>query len=116
MTLIVVSQLTTKEGLYFRYLTSAMKLHYNMDVIVEAQTEQIDYYYALLKKRGLYDFVSEIVTPEMREETKNTLQGLAEDASEAASKEGGLFDQIKLLKQRVEGELGDITDLTGGLG
>jgi len=68
MTLIVVSQLTTKEGLYFRYLTSAMKLHYNMDVIVEAQTEQIDYYYALLKKRGLYDFVSEIVTPEMREE------------------------------------------------
>ena len=39
-----------------------------MDVIVEAQTEQIDYYYALLKKRGLYDFVSEIVTPEMREE------------------------------------------------
>ena len=39
-----------------------------MDVIVEAQTEQIDYYYSLLKKRGLYDFVSEIVTPEMREE------------------------------------------------
>tara|TARA_Y100000004_G_scaffold191849_1_gene251360 strand:- start:52 stop:294 length:243 start_codon:yes stop_codon:yes gene_type:complete len=39
-----------------------------MDVIVEAQTAQIDYYYALLKKRGLYDFVSEIVTPEMREE------------------------------------------------
>ena len=52
----------------------------------------------------------------MREETKNTLKGLAEDAGEAASKEGGLFDQIKLLKQRVEGELGDITDLTGGLG
>jgi hypothetical protein len=68
MTLIVVSQLTTKEGLYFRYLTSAMKLHYNMDVIVEAQAAQIDYYYSLLKKRGLYDFVSEIVTPEMREE------------------------------------------------
>ena len=39
-----------------------------MDVIVETQTAQIDYYYALLKKRGLYDFVSEIVTPEMREE------------------------------------------------
>ena len=57
-----------------------------------------------------------IITPEMREETKNTLKGLAEDAGEAASKEGGLFDQIKLLKQRVEGELGDITDLTGGLG
>ena len=36
-----------------------------------------------------------IITPEMREETKNTLKGLAEDAGEAASKEGGLFDQIK---------------------
>ena len=39
-----------------------------MDVIVEAQKAQIDHYYSLLKKRGLYDFVSEIVTPEMREE------------------------------------------------
>ena len=68
MTLIVVSELTTNEGLYFRYLTSAIKLHYNMDVIVEAQKEQRDYYYSLLKRKGLYDFVSEIVSPEANEE------------------------------------------------
>jgi len=52
----------------------------------------------------------------MRESTKNSLQNLAEEAGKKASQEGGLFDQIKLLKERVEGELGDITDLTGGLG
>ncbi len=64
MNLIVVSHLTTKEGLYFRYLSNVAKLHYNMDVVVEAKKEQIDYYYKLLKKHGLYDFVSEIVPPE----------------------------------------------------
>ena len=39
-----------------------------MDVIVEAQKEQRDYYYSLLKRKGLYDFVSEIVSPEANEE------------------------------------------------
>ena len=68
MTLIVVSELTTNEGLYFRYLTSVAKLHYGMDVIVEAQKEQRDYFYSLLKEKGLYDFVSEIISPEIKEE------------------------------------------------
>ena len=40
------------------------KSHLAMDIIVEAKKEQIDYYYKLLKKKGLYDFVSEIVPPE----------------------------------------------------
>jgi|TARA_R110002020_G_scaffold51418_1_gene145490 hypothetical protein len=62
--LIVVSDLTTKEGLYFRYLTMTAKSYLEMDVVVEAKKEQIDYYYKLLKKKGLYDFVSEIVPPE----------------------------------------------------
>ena len=64
MNLIVVSDLTTKEGLYFRYLTMTVKSYLSMDIIVEAKKEQIDYYYKLLKKKGLYDFVSEIVPPE----------------------------------------------------
>ncbi len=68
MTLIVVSALTTNEGLYFRYLTSVAKLHYDMDVIVEAQKEQIDLYYSMLKEEGLYDFVSEIISPDIKEE------------------------------------------------
>jgi len=62
--LIVVSDLTTKEGLYFRYLTMTAKSHLELDVVVEARKEQIDYYYKLLKKKGLYDYVSEIVPPE----------------------------------------------------
>ena len=40
------------------------KSYLDMDVVVEARKEQIDYYYKLLKKKGLYDFVSEIVPPE----------------------------------------------------
>jgi hypothetical protein len=68
MTLIVVSALTTNEGLYFRYLTNVMRFDYSMDVIVEAQKEQIDYYYYTLKEKGLYDFVSEIIYPEIKEE------------------------------------------------
>jgi hypothetical protein len=68
MTLIVVSALTTNEGLYFRYLTNVMRFDYGMDVIVEAQKEQIDYYYSILKQKGLYDFVSEIIYPEIKEE------------------------------------------------
>lgn len=40
------------------------KSYLDMDVVVETRKEQIDYYYKLLKKKGLYDFVSEIVPPE----------------------------------------------------
>ena len=68
MILIVVSALTTNEGLYFRYLTNVVKLHYKMDVVVEAQKDQIDYYYKILKKEGLYDFVDGFISPDTREE------------------------------------------------
>ena len=39
-----------------------------MDIVVEAQEDQIDHYYKILKERGLYDFVSEIVPPRYRVE------------------------------------------------
>ena len=68
MNLIVVSHLTTNEGLYFRYLTNVMRFDHSMDVIVEAQKEQIDYYYKLLKRKGLYDYVSEILPQDTKEE------------------------------------------------
>ena len=45
-----------------------MRFDYSMDVIVEAQKEQIDYYYSILKRKGLYDFVSEIISPDIKEE------------------------------------------------
>ena len=68
MNLIVVSHLTTNEGLYFRYLTMLTTTYLGLDVLVESQQQQRDYYFNLLRKKGLYDYVMEIVTPEEREE------------------------------------------------
>lgn len=68
MNLIVVSYLTTKEGLYFRYLTMTAKSYLEMDIVVEAEEDEIDHYYKILKERGLYDFVSDIVPPRYRVE------------------------------------------------
>ena len=45
-----------------------VKSYLGMDVLVEARKEQIDYYYKLLKRKGLYDYVSEILPPETKEE------------------------------------------------
>ena len=68
MNLIVVSHLTTNEGLYFRYLTMLTSTNLGLDILVESQQQQRDYYFNLLRKKGLYDYVMEIVTPEEREE------------------------------------------------
>tara|TARA_Y100001951_G_scaffold97930_1_gene98145 strand:- start:1551 stop:1817 length:267 start_codon:yes stop_codon:yes gene_type:complete len=45
-----------------------VKTYLGMDVLVEAQKEQIDYYYKLLKRKGLYDYVSEILPQDTKEE------------------------------------------------
>ena len=60
MNLIVVADLTTNEGLYFRYLTMMVKAN----VVVETSKPLIDYHYKNLKSQGLYDFVDDMVTPE----------------------------------------------------
>jgi len=67
VSLIVVSDLTLNEGLYFRYLSMTAKSYLEMDVLVEAQRDQKDYYYKILKKKGYYDCVSDIICPEDRE-------------------------------------------------
>lgn len=67
MNLIVVSDLTLNEGLYFRYLSMTAKSYLEMDVLVEAQKDQRDYYFNILKKKGFYDYVSDIICPEERE-------------------------------------------------
>jgi hypothetical protein len=38
------------------------------DIALEADKELIDFYYHFLKKRGWYDFVDDIITPEENEE------------------------------------------------
>ena len=39
-----------------------------LDVLVETQQQQRYYYFRLLKRKGLYDYVRDMVTPEEREE------------------------------------------------
>tara|TARA_R100000988_G_scaffold50179_1_gene24660 strand:+ start:1439 stop:1768 length:330 start_codon:yes stop_codon:yes gene_type:complete len=68
MNLIVVSHLTTNEGLYFRYLTMMAAKNICMNILVETQAQQRDYYYKLLKQKGLNDYVMDFVTPDEREE------------------------------------------------
>lgn len=60
MNLIIIADLTTNEGLYFRYLTMMVEAN----VVVETSKLLIDYHYKNLKSQGLYDFVDDMVTPE----------------------------------------------------
>ena len=60
MNLIVIADLTTNEGLYFRYLTMMA----DANVVVETTKPLVDYHYKNLKSQGLYDFVDDMVTPE----------------------------------------------------
>ena len=60
MNLIVIADLTTNEGLYFRYLTMMAETN----VVVETSKPLIDYHYKNLKSQGLYDFIDDMVTPE----------------------------------------------------
>jgi hypothetical protein len=68
MNLIVVSSLSCDEGLYFRYITMIAKQELDYDILLEAQKEDIDYYFKLLKKKGWFDFVDDFIQPEWREE------------------------------------------------
>ena len=66
MNLIVVSNLTCDEGLYFRYITMLAKTDLDYTVVIESKKEEIDRYYNTLKSKGWYDFVDDFVLPEWR--------------------------------------------------
>lgn len=68
MNLIIVSSLSCDEGLYFRYVTMIAREELNYSILLEAQKEDVDYYFNLLKKKGWFDFVDDFVQPEWREE------------------------------------------------
>ena len=71
MNLIISAGLSTdppSEGLYFRLLTMIAQKDLGYDIALEADKELIDFYYHFLKKRGWYDFVDDIITPEENEE------------------------------------------------
>lgn len=67
MNLIIVSNLTDNEGLYFRYLTMIAKSDLDYDVLVESKKHEIDKYFNLLKTKGWYDYVDAMITPEENE-------------------------------------------------
>tara|TARA_Y100000310_G_C20634230_1_gene790325 strand:+ start:376 stop:693 length:318 start_codon:yes stop_codon:yes gene_type:complete len=66
MNLIVVSELTCDEGLYFRYITMTAKQDLDYDVLVESEKEDIDYYHETLKSHGWFDFVDDFIEPRHR--------------------------------------------------
>tara|TARA_Y100000593_G_scaffold94579_1_gene194401 strand:+ start:8720 stop:9043 length:324 start_codon:yes stop_codon:yes gene_type:complete len=67
MNLIIVSNLTDNEGLFFRFLTMTAKKDLRYDVLIESKKEEIDHYYLLLKKYGWFDFVDDFVEPRHKE-------------------------------------------------
>ena len=66
MNLIILSELTCNEGLYFRFLTMMAKTELEYDVLVEAEKNKIDHYYKKLKRHGWHDFVDDFVQPEWK--------------------------------------------------
>ena len=66
MNLIVVTELTRNEGLYFRFVSMQAKLDLDYDVLIEAEKEKIDESYEFLKKRGWFDFVDDFIEPRHR--------------------------------------------------
>ena len=66
MNLVFESSLTCNEGLYFRYISMVAKNDLNYDILIEAQKEDIDYYFNLLRSKGWYDFVDDFIEPEWR--------------------------------------------------
>ena len=66
MNLVIVSELTCNQGLYFRHVTMMAKTELDYDVLIESEAEQIDHYYKRLKSKGWFDFVDDFVEPRHR--------------------------------------------------
>jgi len=68
MNLTIISDLVDhpSEPLYFRHFTMVSKLDFKHDILLECEKQNVDIYYKYLKKRGIYDFVDEIVLPEWK--------------------------------------------------
>ena len=66
MNLIITSELTCNQGLYFRHVTMMAKTELDYDVLIESDIEDVDHYYGLLKSHGWFDFVDDFVEPRHR--------------------------------------------------
>ena len=66
MNLIIIDKLTYNQGLYFRHLTMVAKHDLQYDVLVEAEKENVDECYGILKSHGWFDFVDDFIEPQWR--------------------------------------------------
>lgn len=69
MNLIINAEICTEprsESLYFRFLTMVAKESLGYDVLLEAEKEKVDNCYRVLKSKGSFDFIDDIVIPEWR--------------------------------------------------
>ena len=66
MNLIVVSELTCNQGLYFRHITMIAKTELDYDVLIESEEKDIDHYYKTLKAHGWFDFIDDFIEPRHR--------------------------------------------------
>lgn len=55
------------DALMFRYLTLKSKKDLNYSNLIEAPTDMIDIYYYYLKKKGLFDYIDDIISPPHKE-------------------------------------------------
>ena len=108
MNLIVVSNLTYNEGLFFRYVTMISKEELELDVVIESEEEDIDTYFKMLKPKGWMDFVDDFVKPEwkiegIRLDTKLNYPMTIRTDSISCENALSLTGQIKSLSKMNEG-------------
>ncbi len=106
MNLIVASELTCNEGLYFRFVTMMAKTELDYEVLVEAKKDQIDKYYNTLKSHGWHDFVEDYVIPEwkiegVRLDTELTYPKTIKTKSITCQNTFNLLGQMKSLRTLV---------------
>jgi len=69
MNLIIPANLSEppSDALMFRYLTLISKKDLNYYNLLESPNDMIDMYYYYLKRRGLFDYIDDIISPPHRE-------------------------------------------------
>ena len=58
------------DALMFRYLTLISKKDLNYYNLLESPNDMIDMYYYYLKRRGLFDYIDDIISPPHKESGK----------------------------------------------
>ena len=69
MNLIIHAYLTeNSDSLAFWHVTQSVKTDFKMDILLLSEQELKDLYWRFLVKRGIFDYIDYILTPEEKEE------------------------------------------------